>query len=140
MAYTHSKYEVLVTANGVLSSAADIGDWSPGYIPHIIRAVALVFTTVPQATGVTKVDLRPAAGSDTGRGDGDIAVVNYTVALAPAGAVIYVDGLDIEVLPGAEAVFQVTDATPTSGNAHLILYVEPRWEIPANISAMVAST
>lgn len=140
MSYTHSKYEVLVTANAALSSAADVGDWSPGYIPHIIRAVALVFTTIMSHTGVLKVDKRTLAGSDTGRGDGDIATINYTVALGTAGACIYKDGLNIEILPGQEAVFQVTDATPTSGNAHLILYVEPRWEIPANIAAMVATT
>jgi hypothetical protein len=140
MGYTHSKYEVLVTANASVASAGDIGDWSPGYIPHIIRAVAMVFTTVSQATGVTKVDKRPAAGSDTGRGDGDIATINYTAAGSAAGQVIYKDGLDIELLPGAEAVFQVTDATPTSGNAHLILYVEPRWETPANVTAMTATT
>lgn len=140
MAYTHSKYEVLVIKNAALSSAADIGDWSPGYIPHIIRAVAMVFTTVMSHTGVTKVDKRPLAGDDTGRGDGDIATINYTVALGAVGKCIYVDGLDVEILPGQEAVFQVTDATPTSGNAHLILYVEPRWETPANISNMGAST
>lgn len=140
MGYTHSKSEVLVTANASLASAADIGDWAPGYIPHIIRAVALVITTALDATGVLKVDKRVTAGSDAGRGDGDIATINYTAALGVAGAVIYKDGLDIELKPNEEAVFQVTDATPTAGNAHLILYVEPRWETPANLPDMVATT
>ena len=139
MAYTHSKYEVIVAKDASVASAADVGDWAPGYIPHIIRAVALVFTTVSQATGVIKVDKRVAAGSDTGRGDGDIATLNYTAAGSVAGQVIYKDGLDIEIKPGEEAVFQVTDATPSSGNCHLILYVEPRWDTPANESDMTAT-
>lgn len=139
MAYTHSKYEVIVAKDASLASAADVGDWAPGYIPHIIRAVALVFTVVPQATGVMKLDKRPAAGSDTSRGDGDVAVMNYTAAGGVAGQVIYKNGLDVEIKPGEEVVAQITDATPTSGSAHIILYVEPRWETPANESDMTAT-
>jgi hypothetical protein len=140
MAYTHSKYEVIVAKTQSVASAADIGTWAPGYMPHIIRAVAMIFDVSANATGVTKVDKRPTAGSDTGRGDGDIAILNYTTAVGAQGLVVYKDGLDIELLPGEEAVFEVTDATPTAGSAHLILYVEPRWEYPSNISDMSATT
>ena len=135
--YTHSKSEVMIAKDASLASAADVGDWAPGMVPHIIRAIALVFTIVPQATGVLKIDKRVTAGSDTGRGDGDIATINYTTAMV--GLVVYVDGLDIEIKPGEEIVAQVTDATPTSGSAHIIAYVEPRWETPANNADMAAS-
>lgn len=136
MAYTHSKYEVFVAEDASLASAADIGDWAPGYVPHRIRAAALVLTTSPDAAGQVKVDKRPTAGSDTSRGDGDVAQLDYTTD-EDAGEVVYIDGIDVTVNPGEELVFEVSDATPTAGAAHLVLYVEPMWETPANNSNMV---
>lgn len=137
MAYTHSKYEVVVATDASLASAADIGDWAPGYVPHYIRAAALVLTTSPDDAGQVKVDKRPTSGSDTSRGDGDVAQIDYTTD-EDQGEVVYIDGIDIKVSPGEEVVFEVSDATPTAGAAHLILYVEPSWEIPGNNSSMIA--
>lgn len=137
MAYTHSKYEVFVKANMALGSTGDKAYWSPGYIPHIIRAVALVITNAIGSSTEVRVDLRPTAGSDTGRGDGDIAaLLSSSLAL---GKVLYKDGINVRVNPGEEAVFQVTNAGEAADEAHAILYVEPTWELPANNDAMVAT-
>lgn len=132
MAYTHSKQEIIVVKDASLASAADVGHWGPGAIPHVIRAVALVFTTAANATGVLKIDKRPTAGSDSSRGDGDVAVLNYTTTTGAQGKIVYLEGLNVEIAPSEEIVAQVTDATPTAGNAHVILYVEPRFESLAN--------
>lgn len=132
MAYTHGKQEIVVVKDGSLATAADIGHWGPGLIPHVIRAVALVFTTSVNATGQVKFDKRPTAGSDTSRGDGDVATINYTSTTGAQGKIVYKEGLNIELKPSEEVVAEVTDATPTAGNAHVILYVEPRFERLAN--------
>lgn len=140
MSYDHTQLETIVAKDASVASAADVGDWAPGYVPMIIRAVALVFTTAANATGALKVDKRPTAGSDTARGDGDVATINYTTTTGAQGKVVYKDGLSIKVSPGEEVVFQITDATPTAGNAHLILFVEPSWEQPGNNTDMAATT
>ena len=138
--YTHGQHQEMVASNASLASAADIGDFAPGYMPFVIEAVALVFTTAANATGAVKVDKRPTAGSDTSRGDGDIATLNYTTATGAVGKVVYIDGLNIKIAPGEEAVFQVTNATPTAGNAHLILFGRHVWETPANNADMALTT
>jgi hypothetical protein len=138
VAYDQTKYEIMVGTDVDLNSAADCGDWAPGYIPHIVRAVAVVVTNTLGGAGVLKVDKRPTAGDDTGRGDGDIATVTLPNGTT-AGSVIYVDGLNVRVDPGQEAVAEVTDVTAASDTAHVILYVEPTWERPANNTAMAAS-
>lgn len=135
MSYTHSKYQAVVATDASLTSASDVGDWAPGYVPHRIRAVALVVTTNVDDAGVLKVDKRPTAGSGTGRGDGDVAELSY--ASPDQGDVIYVDGLDVVINPGEDVVAEVTDATPTTGAAHIVYYVEPVWETPANNDAMI---
>ena len=144
MAYTHSKKEEIVAKDASLASAADVGDWAPGYVPHIVRAVSLVFTTAVDATGELKVDKRPTAGSDTGRGDGDVATIAYTTTTGAQGKVVYAGTtaapLNVKVSPGEELVFQVTDATPTAGAAHLVLYLDPVWEVPGNNTDMAATT
>jgi bifunctional ADP-heptose synthase (sugar kinase/adenylyltransferase) len=56
------------------------------------------------------------------------------------GKVVYKDGLNIRLDPGQEAVAEVTDVTGAGDTARVILYLEPVWERPANIAAMVATT
>lgn len=131
MGYTHDKFEVNV-ATASLATAADIGTYAPGFKPVIIRAFALVFTVAANATGQVTVDKRITAGSDTGR-VADQAVINYTTTTGAIGNVVYKDGLNIEIQPGAELIFEVTDGTPTAGTAHLIVYGEFRQEEPANV-------
>jgi len=140
MAFTHSKEEHILVRNASLASAADVGSWAPGYMPHIVRAAAVVFTTGVDATGQLKLDKRPTAGSNTGRGDGDVATLNYTTTTGAQGAVVYKNELNVEILPGEEVVAEISDATPTAGVGHVILYIEPRWEVPGNNTDMTATT
>jgi hypothetical protein len=138
MAYPHSKYEVMVVKDAALDSTGDKGDWAPGYVPHVIRAVAVVVTNTIGAAGVVKFDKRPTAGSDTSRGDGDIAEINLATT-HDAGEVVYVDGLDEVINPGEEVVVEVTDACAASDTGHIIIYVEPYWEQPENNADMIES-
>lgn len=138
MAYTHTQYEVMVASDGDLSSTADIGDWAPGFVPHIIRAVAIVVTNDIGATATVKVDKRPTAGSDTSRGDGDIADIDLTTD-HDQGNVVYQTDINVKVSPGEEAVVEVTDAAAGSDTAHVVFLVEPTWEEPGNNDDMVAT-
>lgn len=132
MAYDLQR-EVLVVQCGAMSAAADIGSWNPGYQPVVIRAVAVVLRAIASSGGVVKVDKRPTVGSDTSRGDGDVATVTIPNAQA-AGTVVYSDQLNVKVSPGEEIVAEVTDAFGTFGD--VIVLVEPAFENPANNTDM----
>jgi hypothetical protein len=138
MSYTTGKYEVIVAKDAALSSTGDIsgGKWAPGFHPHIIRAAMLVVTNAIDNALVIKGDKRPTAGSDSGRGDGDVFVLTVSTTNGALGNVCYADNLDIEIKPGEEVVFEVTDAAAASDTGHLILLVEPRWEVPGNNTDM----
>lgn len=139
MAYTHTQYEVMVAKDASLASATDIGDWAPGYVPHKIVSAAIVFTTAVDATGATAIDKRPTAGSDSSRTALD--TINYTTTLGAQGLIVYWEpASEVIINPGEEIVFEVTDATPSAGNGHLVLLVEPVWEQPANNSDMSETT
>lgn len=137
MAYPRA-HEVVVAVTQSLATAADIGLWAPGSTPHILRKAALVFTVAAQATGATAVDRRPTAGSDTGRVE--VAEINYTTTTGAQGKVVQKSGLNQEFLPGEELVFEVTDDTPSSGTAHLVILVEPRQEQAGNITDLQETT
>lgn len=134
------KIEVELAKAADLNSVADItgASFAPGYMSYIVRAVALVINNDIAAAGVVKFDKRPTAGSDTGRGDGDVAVINLATTHT-GGKVVYKDGLNVRIDPGQEVVAEVTDATGASDTARVILYLEPTWERPANNTAMVAT-
>lgn len=136
MAYTHTKLERQFT-NLAIDTAADAGYFSPGMVPHILRAVAVIITTATtvDATVVT-VDHRPTAGSDTARSAAK-STINIPTAAA-AGAVYYEDNLDWETAPGEELVI-ASDGGCTAGDASVVLYLEPRWEVPGNLTNMIAT-
>lgn len=138
MAYDHWQQDILVAADASLATAADIGTWAPGYQPVVVKAAALVFTTTVDATGAVTLQRRPTAGSAAG--EVAIDVLNYTIALGTQGLVVYSDNLNQLVVPGEEVVFEVTDATPTVGAAHCILFLQPCWEHPDNNSDMTLTT
>lgn len=140
MAYVHSKYEVILAKGADLNSVADVtgARWSPGLVPHYVRAVALCIDNAIGGAGVLKFDKRATHGSDTGRGDGDVAVLTIPNSTA-GGVILYKEGLNVLIRPGEEVVAEVTDATAASDTGTIILYVEPSWERPANNAAMLAS-
>ena len=134
-------YEVTVVKAADLNSVADVtgGTWAPGMMKHKIHAVAMLNGNAIGAAGVVKVDKRPTFGSDTSRGDGDIAVLNVPNGFA-AGAVLYQRCEPPVVMePGTEAVIQVTDATAASDVGTFVFLVEVIPEEPANMAAMTAT-
>lgn len=139
--YTH-KYEVnLNNAAAVLdlTSTGDKARWNPGFVPHIVRAVVVALNAVPGDAGVVKFDKRVTFASDTGRGDGDVAVVNLLTTHL-AGDVIYKDQLNVRIDPGQEVVVEVTDASAAVTGARVSLWVEPIFEHPDNDTNLKATT
>jgi hypothetical protein len=88
---------------------------------------------------VVAFDKRPTLGSDSSRGDGDIA--NFVCGATAAGKVLYdLAGRGTVLYPGDEVVVQlVTAATGGSKAGHFIplLLVKPIAEMPANLTDMV---
>lgn len=140
MSYIHTKYEIRLARRADLNSAADItgATWGPALVPHRVIGLAAIIDNDIAATGVIKFDKRPTFGSDSGRGDGDVGVLNLTTAHTQ-GKVVYKE-VDVRIVPGEEVVAQVTDVTGASDTADVVIYVQPDWERPANVTAMVASS
>lgn len=139
MAYTSGGLvEVLVKANADLNALADVGSWAPGYHPYYVRAVMAIIDNDIAATGVIKFNKRPTFGSDTGIGDGDVAVLNLTTAHL-GGRVVYKDGLNALVKPGEQVMVKVTDVTGANDKADIVLLVEPAPEVPVNNTRMMKS-
>jgi len=137
--YTHGSYEWMLGRAQVVTSTGDKLFWSPGLTPWVVRGWAAVITTAIQAAdqAIVSLDRRPTAGSDTGRVNdmvGSLTIPGGTVA----GKAYYKDGFQAKIVPGEEAVVEVTDAS-AAGAATFILFLEPSWDEPANNANMVKS-
>ena len=139
MSYEHALTQEIVARAASLAALADIGNWAPGFFPVKIRAIALMIGNDVGGAGVVKVDKRPTFGSDTSRGDGDVAILNLATTHL-GGNVVYKDGLDVTIKPGEQIVFEVTDLTLAGDIADLLVVYEPVWEQPANVTAMKKTT
>lgn len=150
MAYTHSKYEVrmdpvlpsgaLATTviGNILNATGVQGRWQCGFVPHIIRGAAVV-----QLSTVIHTDPVHIAFN------ADISVQGTAtrlgkIVLPTAGAVDKVvywrPTYKIEVPPGRLVEAAVTAAATNGIQGRIILYVEPRWEEPANVTGMLQTT
>lgn len=139
--YTDNLHQEMVVQGVDLNSVADVtgGKWKPGFFPVYIHAIWAVVDNVIAAAGVVKADLRPTAGSDTDRGDGDLGVITFATT-HDGGEVVYHElAAPVKVSPGAELVFQVTDATGASDTCTLGIVWTPAWETPANNTRMIAT-
>ncbi len=133
MSYTNDLQEVQVANTVDIASAADVATYAAGYFPFVVRSVTMVFHVAADATGAMEVDKRITAGSDTGRTAAQ-ATINYTTTTGAQGKTVYADQLDVRVDPGEELVFQISDATPTAGDARVMMHIEIIPENPANES------
>lgn len=108
------------------------------YAGLVITATCAGATTTP----IVKFDRRPTAGSDTGRGDGDLG--GFALGTQAAGKTVYFKPPTRIVLePGEEVIMQVTTAatgTGAGGSARPILVVRPRDEQFDNLAGMVLAT
>lgn len=136
-----AKYEHLIVLDGAsfdLDTAADKVTFTIPVKMRVLRAQVTV-TSSDAGGGTVKFDKRPTAGSDTGRGDGDVAVLTIP-ASDQTGKCLYEEPSSSVVLtPGMQVVVEVTSdpgAGPTMVPQLVGIYVP---EQPANISAMSAA-
>lgn len=153
MAYTHSKYEVSMQranpVSGNLATSAEIqgamidvtgvaAQWSPGFVPHIIKgAVVHQHTGAPNSNAV-----HVGFNADISVPGAPTRAFTIVVPTTVTGgtAVFYRPTYYLEVPPGSKVQAAVTAAATAGSAAAMILYVEPRWEEPDNITGMIATT
>lgn len=135
MSYANGMYEVRIGENVNLTTIGDKADWAPGMVPYTIRGVAVMYRTEPTGSLVLKLDKIPGGGS---RGDGDVAVVTGSAA-DDLGDVLY-KKLNVKIVPGDEVIAEVTTASAGATDCHIILLVEPSWDVPENNTRMNASS
>lgn len=145
MSYTTAGLtEVVLKKRADLNTLGDIGaagvnSFAPAFQPYYVRGVMAVIDNDIGATGQIKFDKRPTVGTDSGRGDGDVGVLNLTTAHTQ-GKIVYKFGLNVLITPGQEVIAEVTDVTAASDVADIVLLVEPASEVAANLPKMVLST
>jgi hypothetical protein len=92
-------------------------------------------------TPIVKLDKRPTAGSDTGRGDGDAGV--FTLGTMAQGKFVYfMPTSRVELEPGQEVVMQLTQiaaGTGAAGACRPVLVVEHAAETWGNLDSAVAA-
>ncbi len=154
MAYVHSKYEVMMVPAGLPTSISGVAErgavnlgvtgvqavYAPGFVPHIIRGAAvnpLVTTALSNAAHLSfRADI-----STPGTPTELFKIILPTTFVADSNihkSVYYRPTYNIEIKPGMVVDMNVTAVG--SGFGIVTLYVEPRWEEPANVTTMVATT
>jgi hypothetical protein len=146
--YEHGSHQhTMAGAAYDMAAAADTACILTPILPVEIVSFGFIITTalVSATSFVAKLDKRPAAGSDTDRGDGDLGTLTLTAAqivlAAEVGSVVRSQPDRLEtafaaaspgptegamvVLPGEQAVVQVTTALATSGQG--IPFIEYRF-------------
>lgn len=139
-----NRYEELVPHNAVKLIATDSTGDKLRYASAEkvrIRKVAVHVGATEATACVIKFDKRPTFGSDTSRGDGDMAVLNIP-ASDKAGKVIYVDLNDERVTlePGEEMVAQVTTASTGDKAVQVEVLFDRVAEVDANLADTEASS
>ncbi len=124
-------------------AAADMGSFIVPFKCMVTLAGLVITETNAGATtpGVVKFDKRPTAGSDTARGDGDIA--EFKLLTTAAGKNLYDEvGVGEELEPGEEVVVQLVTRPVggAAGHARPVLLVEYMPETKANLANMVETT
>lgn len=137
MAYTHVQREVAIATAASTASLAVIGIYTPGYMPVILRAVAMVFSTAAAAAGIMLVKRRPIPGSASG--ESTVATINFDGTSGAVGKVVYVDGLHAKFVPGEQICFEITDVA-AAGVVEIKALVEETWEVPQNNTEMTETT
>lgn len=144
MAYTHSKQHVdMLNSAGtrifVASASGLKARWTPGYTPHVVRAVVVhtlaSFANSAANRGAVSFWRNSTPGTTVTTALTEIGTVSLAT-LNARGKVAYVDNLNTQVDPGQEVQVRITDAATGAGKLAFSMYVEPKWETPANNSNM----
>ena len=138
MAYSHGQTEVLLVNNLALQTLANKGQWAPGLLPVMVRGIAAVITTETTAAdpAILSFDKRVNAGVDAGKVVGGIGTLTIPGGTAP-GRVVY-KLVNVPLDFSQEVVVALTDDA-AAGAAHVMLWVEPHWENPANALSAILS-
>ena len=156
MAYVHSRYEVEIIpalgATGVaaatqqnglnLTATLIAGVWGPGLVPHIIRGAALVRVGAEENTTFSgdPVGVRFTADISTPGTATHLFTISLPTAVAGYTSVYHKPTYIIELMPGMLLRVNASTAATAGVFAKGILYVEPRWEEPVNITGMRKAT
>ena len=90
---------------------------------------------------VFKFDRRVTAGSDTGRGDGDVGTLTNGTTDVVAGTVIYNDlAAPVELNAGDQVVFEVTNVADTAGTGFAFIKYQRRPFVAGRIAKAVKVT
>ena len=156
MAYPHTEYEVgmmtsgAITAGGVVgpnsiplnasgSGTRGTGRWSPGAVPHIIRNVGVIPLTTNVYVTKPVISFRTGNSGVTALTTGNQITTITLASVAAQGKPYYKSALlNTIVNPGSDVGVVLTTKATVAGRARIVLYVEPKWETPANLTRMVA--
>lgn len=138
MGYADETLQQWVSSVDALDATGDAADTFKVTVPITVVAVGVIATVACTGTNaVVKFDKRPTAGSDTGRGDGDVGVV--TLPDPVAGAVTKNNITPQDFDPGDEIVPQVTTAATAGDGCHFIHYRQ-RHEVDGNLTDVTIVT
>lgn len=121
------------------------GDVARFIIPFRCRIYSCQLHITETCAGTTQgevaFDLRPTAGSDTNRGDGDVAY--FYMGTTAGGKFLYQHSAKgLVLIPGKEVVVQITvqPVTNPAGHFEPVLLVHPAHETVTNLARMVKSS
>ena len=163
MSYVHSRYEVeMVRSQAGSASLGGQGGptmaqafgvdllpttynaaWGPGYVPHIIRGAAVILSASNVAAfGNDAVEIKFDADISTPGTPSNLFSIELPSAVTDHSnkAIYYTPTYYIEIKPGMTVKANTASAATAGVRARLMLYVEPRWEEPANVTAMKQTT
>lgn len=153
MAYNHSRYEVEVQPatpssapaagfNGIdfnqPGATVAAGVWAPGYVPHKIRGAAVI----PLVTAALAEDCSVNFDVDTTTPGTptNMFKILWPTEIKAHRSLYYTPTYSIVVNPGQHVNVRVTTLGAAGSNARVILYVEPVWEEPGNVTGMQAAS
>lgn len=123
------------------NSTTDIATLPVPFKAKVVRAFVLVTGASAHATSfVIKFDKRVKAGSDDGRGNGDVATISKTTLVDQQGKYLYEDPTTrVTVEEGDQIIVEVTTAQGEACAVDVGVLLERIPEIPGNNSSMVAA-
>lgn len=116
------KYEIPVILQSAQIDINATGDKATFTVPPfkcILYQVAVTCASADAGGATVKFDIRPTAGSDTSRGDGDAGVVTIPAASQSGKVLVDTAFRGLSVTPGQQIVMEVT-AEGVAANAFAI--------------------
>ena len=144
MAYTHGKHEYIIGTTGaglakfrLNVNTTNSGEWMPGYMPFLVRAVSAQRTTTSGTECV--ISFRDVPGYSTAQATGH-QFTNVTLASGLATNLVYYrDDFTPRVISPGHAV-RVRPTTASTGDSVICrIYGEYTWETPVNATGRLVT-